>query len=80
MSTGSPATLPEVQNLAMQLPLVDQWALLKTLVEFLQPEMLIDSSDPSTVELMTLVQHGRSLDFLSSEPDLYTLADGEPIT
>jgi hypothetical protein len=79
MSNSSPATLPEVRNLAMQLPVVDQWALLKMLVEFLQPEMLIDSADPSTVELMTLVQNGKSLDFLSSEPDLYTLADGEPI-
>ncbi len=79
MSISSPATLPEVQNLAMQLPVVDQWALLKTLVEFLQPEMSIDSSAPSTVEMMLLVQDGKSLDFLTSEPDLYTIADGEPI-
>jgi len=37
-------------------------------------------SEPSTHELTLMAQNGKSLDFLDDEPDLYTLADGEPVS
>jgi hypothetical protein len=43
------------------------------------PGLSLDSSEPTIQEFMQLSQSGRSLDFLHDEPDLYTLADGEPI-
>jgi hypothetical protein len=43
------------------------------------PGLSLDSSEPTIQEFMQLSQSGRSLDFLYNEPDLYTLADGEPI-
>ena len=45
----------------------------------LKEKLLIETSVPSTTELMQLAQNGASLDFLYEEPDLYTLEDGEPI-
>ena len=34
---------------------------------------------PSSLELAHLSERGKAFDFLHDEPDLYTLADGEPI-
>ena len=34
---------------------------------------------PSTLELMHLADRGGAFDFWHDEPDLYTVADGEPI-
>jgi len=45
----------------------------------LKEKLLIETSVPSTTELMQLAQKSASLDFLYEEPDLYTLEDGEPI-
>ncbi|MBW4622581.1 MAG: hypothetical protein KME17_24895 [Cyanosarcina radialis HA8281-LM2] len=36
-------------------------------------------SEPSTGELVQLAQNGGAFNFLDNEPDLYTLADGEPV-
>jgi hypothetical protein len=36
-------------------------------------------SEPSTRELVQLAQKGGAFNFLDNEPDLYTLADGEPV-
>ncbi|AFZ11219.1 hypothetical protein Cri9333_0223 [Crinalium epipsammum PCC 9333] len=47
--------------------------------ELLKEKLLIETSVPSTTELMQLAQKSASLDFLYEEPDLYTLEDGEPI-
>jgi hypothetical protein len=83
MPTSLNTTLPEVQTLAMQLPAEERWALLKTLIESLQPEsqapQFIDFSVPASDEMMALAHAGKSFDFLADEPDLYTIADGEPI-
>ena len=83
MPTNLNTTLPEVQTLAMQLPADERWALLKTLIESLQSEspapQFIDFSVPSGDEMMALAHTGKSFDFLADEPDLYTIADGEPI-
>jgi hypothetical protein len=35
--------------------------------------------EPSTRELVQLAQKGGAFNFLDDEPDLYTLADGEPV-
>jgi antitoxin ParD1/3/4 len=40
----------------------------------------IDTSTPSTKELIALAQSGKSFDFLDNEADLYNSQDGEPIT
>ena len=76
-------SLTEAETLVMQLPMRDRWALVKTLIESLQPENLeqpsIDLSAPLTNEMMSLALSGGSFDFLHTEPDLYTLADGEPV-
>jgi hypothetical protein len=34
---------------------------------------------PSHLELAHLSEQGKAFDFLKAEPDLYTMADGEPI-
>lgn len=34
---------------------------------------------PSTLEIAQLAQSGGAFQFLHDEPDIYTLADGEPI-
>jgi hypothetical protein len=83
MTNHSNITLIEAQSIVMQLPTSDRWALVKTLIESLQPEnsehSSIDFSAPSTPEMMALAQSSGSFDFLHTEPDLYTLADGEPV-
>jgi hypothetical protein len=83
MPTSLNTTLPEVQTLAMQLPADERWALLKMIIESLQPEsqapQFIDFSVPSGDEMMALAHAGKSFDFLADEPDLYTITDGEPI-
>ena len=45
-----------------------------------QEQLLIDRSAPSNNEIMVLAQSGNSFDFLYDEPDLYTAADGEPVS
>lgn len=44
-----------------------------------QEQLSIDLTAPSTNEMMVLADTGNSFDFLYDEPDLYTLADGEPV-
>lgn len=44
-----------------------------------QEQLSIDRFAPSNSEMMALAQSGKSFDFLHDEPDLYTIADGEPI-
>jgi hypothetical protein len=44
-----------------------------------QEQISIDRTAPTTNEMMALSQSGNSFDFLYDEPDLYTLADGEPV-
>lgn len=36
-------------------------------------------SEPSTGELVQLAENGGAFTFLDDEPDLYTIADGEPV-
>jgi hypothetical protein len=38
-----------------------------------------DSESVLALSMMVLAQSGNSFDFLHDEPDLYTLADGEPV-
>ena len=45
----------------------------------LTEQLFFDSSYPTSFELTILALQGESLEFLNREPDLYTLADGEPI-
>lgn len=45
----------------------------------LESKLFYEDSEPKTVELMQMTQNNGSFDFLSEEPDLYTLEDGEPI-
>ena len=45
----------------------------------LQSKLLSDIPYPSTTELVHLAESGNALDFLHDEPDIYTIADGEPI-
>ena len=45
----------------------------------LQSKLLSDVSYPSNNEITHLVESGGRLDFLNDEPDIYTIADGEPI-
>ena len=47
--------------------------------DFLTERLFYYLSEPSTRELTLMAQNGKSLDFLNDEPDLYTLADGEPV-
>jgi hypothetical protein len=44
-----------------------------------QEQLSIDRTAPSTNEMIVLAHSGNSFDFLYDEPDLYTLADGEPV-
>jgi hypothetical protein len=44
-----------------------------------QEQLAIDRTAPTANEMMALAQSGNSFDFLHDEPDLYTLADGEPV-
>ncbi|QKD82778.1 hypothetical protein HPC62_11805 [Thermoleptolyngbya sichuanensis A183] len=50
----------------------------------LAEKLFFDCAYPSTSDILTLALRGSSFDFLNfdflnSEPDLYTLDDGEPI-
>jgi hypothetical protein len=47
--------------------------------KLLEEKLFWDTSEPSTAELMQLAQKGGAFDFLHQEPDLYTMADGEPV-
>ena len=42
-------------------------------------QLSIDLTAPTTNEMIVLAGSGNSFDFLYDEPDLYTLADGEPV-
>jgi hypothetical protein len=44
-----------------------------------QEQLAIDRTAPTTNEMIVLAHSGNSFDFLYDEPDLYTLADGEPV-
>jgi hypothetical protein len=44
-----------------------------------QEQLAIDQTAPTTNEMTVLAHSGKSFDFLYDEPDLYTLADGEPV-
>jgi hypothetical protein len=46
---------------------------------FLEDKLFGDTLYPSTLEIGKLVKTNPIFDFLNSEPDLYTLEDGEPI-
>ena len=48
--------------------------------DFLTERLFYYLFEPSTRELTLMAQNGKSLDFLNDEPDLYTLADGEPVS
>jgi hypothetical protein len=45
----------------------------------IREKLLLSYSEPSTPELMRLAETGETFRFLENEPDLYTLADGEPL-
>lgn len=47
--------------------------------QLLQEKLFLTQPEPSTPELLQLAQTGGAFDFLQDEPDIYTLADGEPI-
>ncbi|NET35789.1 MAG: hypothetical protein F6K19_27810 [Cyanothece sp. SIO1E1] len=54
-------------------------ALSKEEQAFIVQKLFLELSEPSTKELMQLSMAGGSFRFLEDEPELYTLADGEPI-
>jgi hypothetical protein len=62
---------------------VDVSSLIKDYVEYLlaggTPLTPGDDGVLSAAELATLAERGGSFDWLANEPDLYTLADGEPV-
>lgn len=45
----------------------------------LEEKLFLNSSYPSTQELMQLAQYSGTFDFLHKESDIYTLEDGEPV-
>jgi hypothetical protein len=45
----------------------------------LEEKLFLNSSEPSTHDLMLLAQTGGAFNFLENEPDIYSLDDGEPI-
>jgi hypothetical protein len=45
----------------------------------LEEKLFLNSSEPSTRDLMLLAQTGGAFNFLENEPDIYSLDDGEPI-
>ncbi|MBN3874693.1 MULTISPECIES: hypothetical protein [unclassified Nostoc] len=45
----------------------------------LEERLILNSSEPSTRDLMQLAQTGGVFQFLNDEPDIYSLKDGEPI-
>lgn len=44
----------------------------------LEEKLTVNLAPPSTGELMNLAQWGGTFEFLYTEPDLYTLEDGDP--
>ncbi|MEM9119000.1 MAG: hypothetical protein AAGD09_14120 [Cyanobacteria bacterium P01_F01_bin.56] len=42
-------------------------------------KLLGDVPEPSTTEMMHLAEQGGSFDFWQTEPELYTVDDGEPV-
>ncbi len=46
----------------------------------LTEQLFFDCTYPTTQELTSLALKSGSFDFLSQEPDLYSITDGEPIT
>jgi hypothetical protein len=47
--------------------------------DLFKEKLLVESSELASSALMRLAQRGQAFDFLNEEPDLYTLADGEPL-
>ncbi|MEH1999673.1 MAG: hypothetical protein V7L00_13160 [Nostoc sp.] len=45
----------------------------------LEERLILNSSEPSTRDLMQLAQTSGVFQFLNDEPDIYSLKDGEPI-
>ena len=45
----------------------------------LEEKLFTDLPYPNQKELISLIEAGKAFDFLSSEPDIYSLDDGEPI-
>jgi len=45
----------------------------------LEEKLFIEMSEISTKEITNLAMVGGSFDFLNDEPDIYSLADGEPV-
>jgi hypothetical protein len=45
----------------------------------LEEKLYFDSTYPTISEIITLALQTSSFDFLTEEPELYSLADGEPI-
>jgi hypothetical protein len=45
----------------------------------LTEQLFFDRTYPTTQELTSLALKSGSFDFLAQEPDLYSIADGEPI-
>jgi hypothetical protein len=69
MPTSLNVTLPEVQTLAMQLPAAERWALLKTLIESLQPE----SQMQQFTEISPVTQNDRNLLLqMAQDPEIQT--------
>jgi hypothetical protein len=68
MPTSLNTTLPEVQTLAMQLPADERWALLKTLIESLQPE----SQAPQFTEISFVTHYHSLLLQMAQDPEIQT--------
>lgn len=45
----------------------------------LEEKLFVEMSEISTQEIINLAMVGGSFDFLNDEPDIYSLADGEPV-
>jgi hypothetical protein len=45
----------------------------------LEDKLIADIPYPSAIEIAKLAGNSKAFDFLHSEPNLYTLEDGEPI-
>ena len=45
----------------------------------LEKKLFLDTSEPSSQELMRLAESSDSFNFLYDEPDIYNLKDGEPV-
>lgn len=45
----------------------------------LEKKLFVDLPYPNRKELISLIEAGKAFNFLNSEPDIYSLEDGEPI-